>query len=341
MIVREFIADQIRNCKGPDVPLMSERELCIKFNVTRPLVRKAFEVFFNDGLLIVKRGKGVFVKKRSYSNAWTTIPKVYKILYFNSTGRCCVGDNFYMEIMERVCSTLKNYPVHLELHPLIGEPGSIIKEISMFTPDGILWCRPTENIYTELPEIRKICPVCTFGDTGNPDPFSVALDHEKAGYDAAEWFLARGMKRVLHVGHKPDSARNVDFYRGWCAAFADHGSPADEMLLIRHDDYFAAKFENLPAFESIFSRAASYPGIDECLRKAGKHYTVMLDNYCRILRNPYNLPAAVIQLMPEKVMASAVEYLMQALTNPYFIQEKFVIHPEITVMNGNMEVKHD
>lgn len=333
MVVREFIADQIRNCKNLDIPLMSERELCTKFNLTRPMVRKALEVFFYDDILTVKQGKGVFVKKISYSNAWMTIPRVYKILYFSSNGRGCIGDSFYMEVVEHICNTLKNYPACLELHPLIGEPGSVIKEISMFTPDGILWCRPSKNIYSKLSKIRKICPVCTFGDTVNPDPFSVTIDYQKAGYDAAEWFLDKGLKRVLHVGHNPDSAGNVNFYKGWCLAFADHGTPVDKTFLIRHDDYFAAKFETMPAFDGIFSRAASYPGVDEYLRKIKKHYTVMLDNYCRILRKPFNQPATVMQLLPKKVNVLAVEHLMQSLMNPNFTQKRSVINLEITDMN--------
>ena len=63
--IKKYILEQIDNGKfKEDVMLPSEKEFTELFNVSRMTVRRAFDDLIQDGVLIRKRGSGLFLAKK-------------------------------------------------------------------------------------------------------------------------------------------------------------------------------------------------------------------------------------------------------------------------------------
>ena len=60
--LRQYMADMMLRHTSEDIPLMSERDMCKSFNVTRTTVRKALKIFISEGSIITKRGSGMYLK---------------------------------------------------------------------------------------------------------------------------------------------------------------------------------------------------------------------------------------------------------------------------------------
>lgn len=72
--IKKYILEQIDNGKfKEDVMLPSEKEFTELFNVSRMTVRRAFDDLIQDGVLIRKRGSGLFLAKKKMSRSMNQI----------------------------------------------------------------------------------------------------------------------------------------------------------------------------------------------------------------------------------------------------------------------------
>lgn len=72
--IKKYILEQIDNGKfKEDVMLPSEKEFTELFNVSRMTVRRAFDDLIQDGVLIRKRGSGLFLVKKKMSRSMNQI----------------------------------------------------------------------------------------------------------------------------------------------------------------------------------------------------------------------------------------------------------------------------
>lgn len=85
----------------------------------------------------------------------------------------------------------------MQFSSLIGEVGMEMEELEMYSPEAILWVRPTQTVRPLIPEIRKKIPVCVIADSVRNDSFAVTSDYYQAGAKAAEYFICNGFRNIL------------------------------------------------------------------------------------------------------------------------------------------------
>lgn len=346
--LRQYVLDMIFRHMDSDTPIMSEREMCRTFGVTRTTVHQAIKTLIQEEVLIPKQGSGLYVNTQAYRNSFTRFDDVHKILFLASRGHASFFDSWYSNIISKVCAEISRTNSCINLCSLTGEPGSEFEEIMMYRPDGILWLRPDEKCRGVLEKIRKSLPVCSLLNAPENDQFSVTVDFFKSGVIAAEWFIGRGMKKVAYIGASSRyfKSREIDlFLDGWKSAWRQKYGPKHKIPVLRQDEDFRTFFNSKSAagLDGIFCHSHVFGAV-----AADIHGTpfeacpVMVDsdNY----RQPANIsctPAAEIVLYPDTVFSAAVENLIKSVEDDSFKQEEILIETKIKILTAAKGTKHE
>lgn len=337
--IRQYVIDMAYRHLDAEEPIMSEREICKVFGVTRTTVRKAIKVLIQENVLIPKRGSGLFVNIAPYKNTFSRFSGMHKILFLTSRGHASFYDSWYTSMISKICGEISHTESLLHLCFLTGEPGSEFEEIMMYHPDAVLWLRPDENKMTVLEEIRKHIPVCTLLNAPSGDPFAVTVDYVKAGEMAAEWFIKKGMKKIVYFGRCSENYHSEvlkSFQRGWIGGWLRATGTFDEKLILSHNDDFKA-FLNSKAAESsegFFCHSNVFVGLSQDL--AGTRFEekpVMVDSdYYKISRNCKITPAAEIVIYPDSIFKTVVKNMIMSLEDKNYRQKEIIIEPELKIL---------
>ena len=127
--LRQYMADMMLRHTSEDIPLMSERDMCKSFNVTRTTVRKALKIFISEGSIITKRGSGMYLKGCIRRNTYHLHHPPSKILYIHGGGRNVFYDSWSLHVLEEVCKFAKRNNFMMQFSSLIGEVGMEMEEL--------------------------------------------------------------------------------------------------------------------------------------------------------------------------------------------------------------------
>ncbi|OQA82325.1 MAG: putative HTH-type transcriptional regulator YurK [Lentisphaerae bacterium ADurb.Bin242] len=332
MRIRQYVLDLMREHRNTDVSILSERELCRKFGVTRPTARKALKALIEEDYLYVKPGRGMFVRAERLEAA--PVRRFKRIMVVIGDGGLSCMDGFFMSVLEKLCGTLKHLPVHLQVVPLDVDHDCAVAEIEMYNPDGILWVRPGEKGKKLIGELREKIPVVTLGLVPDGDPYAVTCDYTEAGRLSAQWFRSRALKKIVFLQDRPGAIRE-SVYNGWRSAFPGY----DESLHYRDrtQENEQSSVRELVAFlesrkiDGIFTFASYYPVLDAALKQTGKTGIPILsdNNYCNFYQVA-TLPSVELRMFPSEVPEAAAKLMFRILIDPGFKPKKEkVIRPGI------------
>ncbi len=330
--LRQYMADMMLRHTSEDIPLMSERDMCKSFNVTRTTVRKALKIFISEGSIITKRGSGMYLKGCIRRNTYHLHHPPSKILYIHGGGRNVFYDSWSLHVLEEVCKFAKRNNFMMQFSSLIGEVGMEMEELEMYSPEAILWVRPTQTVRPLIPEIRKKIPVCVIADSVRNDSFAVTSDYYQAGAKAAEYFICNGFRNILYACrmNTPDSITGA-FREGWCSTI-QRRMPSVSTVYLHQESDFQQVLNALPArnFDAVFTHSAYYPGIDALLKATNRSdCPIMVDSFDYV-RFPDSIPPRwVIDLYPEVIFETAVNNVCRALHEPHYEQKEIVFQAEI------------
>ncbi len=331
--IRQYVADMMLRHSSEDVPLMSERDMCRILGVTRTTVRKALRSFIDEGSIIAKRGSGMYLKSSARRNSYHQQNPPNKVLYIHGGGRNVFYDSWQLHVLEEICKSAKRSNFMMQFSTLIGEVGTEIEELEMYTPEAILWIRPTPAVWPLIPKIRKKIPVCVVADTVKNDSFAVTTDYYQAGKDAAEHFIRNGFQTILYACKmKTPSKITAAFLDGWRSAAKNEKNALNTIYLQKEVDFL--KFMNTSSkkqFDAVFTHSAYYPGIDALLKAQNRQDCPIMVDSLDYVRLPDSIPPRwVIDLYPEVVFETAVRKIHDALHVPDYRQEETVFRAEIT-----------
>lgn len=340
MRIRQYVVDLMIRHVAIDTRIMSERELCAKFDVSRTTARKALKELIDEGVLYVKPGKGMFGNAAMWRNSTLKSCRFHKIMVIHGSGRSIYIDGFLMDVLARLYDHLKLFPVLLQTLNCIGPIERTLEEIEMYSPDGIIWIRPFDNMAEVIAELRKKIPVCVVGNLPVGAPFSVTMNYRQAGQLAAAWFLDRGLSQSIFVGHAHESAIKSELLQGWKEEFATRGAVYNERLRIDIDSDMVGRMRELMKnkIEGIFTFASELIHVDNVLTATGvKDCPVVMDGPSHYLsRMAKTVPAARLVLFPPLLAELAAENMFQCLEVKGFEPGEIVLTPE---MEKNIDSK--
>ncbi len=337
--VRQYVVDMMSRHLDSEEPIMSEREMCRTFGVTRTTVRKAIKVLVQEQVLIPKRGRGLFVNVVPYKNTLSRLKNMHKILLLTSRGHASFYDSWYLNTIARLCAEVARGTSQMNIGFLTGEPGTELEEIQMYHPDAVLWLRPDEPRLRIIEELRKSIPVCNILDVIRKDSFAVTVDYKKAGKTAAEWFIRRGRKKVAFFGKSGlDYPSEVldDFFFGWKNAWREAlGSFDENTAIFRNADFKTfLTSKHAEGTDGIFCYSNVFIGLAEDMaRTRVLQCPIMVDSdFYKIPSGVKIRPEAEIVLYPDSVFQTAVENLMASLENPDYVQSETVIESSVKIL---------
>jgi DNA-binding LacI/PurR family transcriptional regulator len=333
MRIRQYVNDLMLDHADSDVRIMSERELCKKFNVTRPTARMALKELIDEGCLYIKPGLGTFINSAKVLNNTFALRKSYKVMVLFGSGRSTDMSGFSMDILARICNRLKDKPIRLQIVNLnSNDSNGALEELQMYNPDGIIWIKPSDKCMRLISTVRQRIPVYIVGNVADgSSKFHVTMDYYQGGRLAANWFLERKRRNVLFVGYAPESKIKSEVFRGWQDEFAVSRIDFDNHLCVDMSCNIINQTEKLlteKALDGIFTFGSEFIAVDIALEKAGidgGNFPVVFDENYFATYGAKTAPAAKLILFSPEVTELAADNLFKTLENPEFEQEEIVL----------------
>lgn len=242
MDIVEWTTEQITSgvFKAQD-KFLSEAELGKKFNCSRQTVRRALEVLEQNGLITRSQGSGTFISmNKTYQSQQSNIvrSKTKTVGFINTY----MDSYIFPGIIKGIGHVLSTAGYALEListENMISGETRCLEFMLTRQLDGII-VEPTRSA---LPcanlslynEINHMGIPLVFIDSFYPElsnPY-VALDDEKAGYEAAMHLLSMGHRKISAIfphSHRQGHMR----YLGYVKAHTDYGVPVNDELVCWH-----------------------------------------------------------------------------------------------------------
>lgn len=109
--------------------------------------------------------------------------------------------------------------------------------------DGIIFLTARVN-YSSILELNRICPVviaCEYID--NLDIPTVSIDNFKAAYEATEYLIRLGHKKIAYINGPKGIVLSRDRLRGYKAALQRYGIDVDNNLVFDGDFYYESGYK--------------------------------------------------------------------------------------------------
>lgn len=336
MRIRQYVVDLIFEHSDGDVRVMSERELCKKFSVTRPTARQALKELIDEGYLYVKPGRGMFINSKQMLNHTLALHKSFKVMVIFGAGRFTDLDGFYMDILARICDRLKNLPVRLRMANLNQvDYDMALEELEMYNPDGIIWVRPDSKCMDLIAALRQKIPVYAIANIADDSKCHVTMDYHQAGRMTAAWFLDQKRKDILFIGASQEHSVKSAIYKGWEDEFYARNVPYDKNLQIDMNCNIINKTKELyvnNSIDGIFTFASEFAAVDLALTELGsniKDCPIMLDENHYGLYNTQIEPSAKLIISPPEIAEQAADNLFKSLNDPNYNPDEIILQAKI------------
>jgi DNA-binding LacI/PurR family transcriptional regulator len=229
----------------------SQEALAQRFGVSLITARKAMAVLINQGYLIGRVGKGMYVARRLRSVDYAKIRTLGLVL-------SDLRNPFFSMIIPGVESAASERGYNLLLS---DSSGQIEKEESQITHfmdigvDGLIIASMTHR-YQVTAAMKKLVkaalPFVMVSYIDNPDIPYVGTDHEKGAYLATEHLIKQGFQRIGFISAEKGNLVAFKRQRGYERALREYGYDSTA------DDVFYMKWNNMESgyeiAEQIFAR---------------------------------------------------------------------------------------
>lgn len=255
MLIRQYAYDQARKHPGKEIKILSERELCKVFSVSRPTVRKALDELVSEDMLIIHKGKGTFTNPSM---------SVFRELYLPShklsvgivvsSGQNVVYDHFFWDMISGVGQVICDNFGDIRMVQTASDNEKLIEEIMLLQLDALIWIHPTEirGSAIETLQSRGLPVMCVNRMIAGDNINYVSTDFYTAGKNAAKYLLDKGHKTQLFIAetNKPSQRK---FYDGYCDMFNEYGLELDERLVVNSANDIINDIKNIIRFKIEFT----------------------------------------------------------------------------------------
>ncbi len=227
MLIRQYVIEMVFTHRDCDRPVMSERELSRKFNVSRTTARMALEDLVRDGYLISRPRSGLYLAPGCQMPTSSVYPK---ILLLYGDGKYVYMGGFQLRMSAVLFSFLQTRPYRLcPVNLSAGCPPE--EELSFYSASGILWIQAPAEMRDNLHRCREFCPVQELLSQTPGAGHSVRMDYREGGRLAVRWFRDRGIRSPWLLGCGSSFVRQ-EFQSGWMEELSRGGAEYDERFMI-------------------------------------------------------------------------------------------------------------
>jgi len=340
MRIRQYVNDLMIEHAQSDVRIMSERELCKKFDVTRPTARRALKELIDEGSLCAKPGFGTFINSGKVLNHTFTLRKSFKVMVIFGSGRYTDLDGLCMDTLARICDQFKFLPIRLRMVNLNQVDSDMaLEELQMYNPDGIIWVRPGADSMDLIAAVRQCgVPVYIAGNIADGSKYHVTMDYYQCGRMAAAWFLERKRINVVFVGRTLESSIKSVIYDGWRDEFSAHGVQCEEHLQANMNCNIISRVKTIlsnNSIDGIFTFGSEFTAVDIALTEMGadsKNCPLMLDENYFGLYGAKTTPSAKLIVFPPEISKLAADNLFKTLNKPDYEPDEIIMQPRIENM---------
>ncbi|MBQ9063430.1 MAG: GntR family transcriptional regulator [Eubacterium sp.] len=331
LTIADYIEAQILNQTWlPNQQLPSEKEMMQQFQVSRQTIRNALEYLSKKDLVYSEQGRGTFVSDSRRSSANPGNKNVALILGkldsyifpYKSVGiNAVLTRNGYTSSV--FASNIRiDHQDQLIRNVLSGSYAGVIMEVAKAA-------LPRHNPEL-LEELRSRMPVVLIdGYYRETDIPYVAIDDFNGGYMAAEHLIAKGHRRIFHVGML-DAIQGMLRYQGYARALTDHGIPLNDDLIywcVEEDQNFMSEARLTEICQKILSCTAVFfyndlmtmrilPTLLKMGVKIPDQLAVM--GYDDSNQYIHGVPISSICYPKERLGEKAAENLLHLIRNPEF-----------------------
>lgn len=253
MLIRQYAYDQARRNSGREVKILSERELCKVYNVSRPTVRKSLDELVSEGMLIIRKGQGTFTNPRMFKDRYLPGGKLSVGIIVGS-GKIVVYDKFFWGIIAESGKAICEDFSDIRLIQAINDNEKAVEEILLLNLDGLIWIHPTNDRAQaiEMIQQRGIPVICVNRILEGEHINYVSTDFYAAGMATAEYLLDKGHRKILFIANTAIDAYKL-FHNGYRDAFAAGNIDFDDHLVIGDENEIITDISNLRRFKIEFT----------------------------------------------------------------------------------------
>ncbi len=317
MRIRRYIIRRIAaGAVGDKIP--SENELCRMFDVTRPTVRLAISDLLDKGLLIARKGVGVFVNRDSGYVGRKVIGLVF------SDGHLIHYDyNYIGQMIGAMKSLMPENCLIVNLNLMDNQNAA--REALSLRLDGIVWFSPEWKRLVEM-AASKLPVVAVSNTVGMPENSrlsdlpetigSVLLDYQDEGRKVAGRFLEAGFTEMIYAAAVfPDDAGAI--IRGMESVFRESGISGAKVRMMAGNNPAPVIALMKKGFRAVYPHYLSLPSVHDWASrrhlKFKKDYYLVARSNCRLFAEHKNIPFDEIVYPLEKTGATAGKMLLEMM----------------------------
>lgn len=350
-LIRQYAYDLGRSNPCKEVKLLSERDLCKIYDVSRSTVRKALEELVSEGCLSIRKGVGTFTNPGMFPRFKTPGSNL-------SVGIIAGGgkDVMYMDYSWPVISAAgmvitKDFG-SVRILQLVHDDEQAVEEIKLLNLDGIIWIHPFTERTRVIHQLQDsgLPVVCVGHHPGDENVNNVVNDYFHIGYMAAEYLLARGHRNILFI--KTDDRWTAQMrLEGFKKAFADRKLKYDNKLILDNPAEITGDIQKMLRFEIDFTACFAFgicvwDVIAALKSKWGDNFA----EKCEIVTNTCgcggtNLNCPIVEIDAEKLGKIAAGILMDLIAGRISAPVRITLKPEMkntaAVNRGEIKAKEE
>ncbi len=236
-IKRDLLDRIARGDYEPDLPFVTQREICERYGVSMLTAARAITELQQEGALVSQRGRGTFVAPRRRD---PSPPR--RAMEAPPTITCVVpslesGD--VMDVLRGVQLTAATYGFATSIVDAEGSWDKQHDALSRAAHSAAVIIYPVDGRGDPgaVMALREVGVAVVFIDRYWPDTpnAAVVIDNEEIGYRLASRLIERGFQRIGTLWVETDCTSVRDRQSGHLRALRDHGLEIDAELLAMRD----------------------------------------------------------------------------------------------------------
>jgi len=253
ILIRQYAYDQARKNPGMEVKILSERDLCKIYDVSRPTVRKALDELVAEKVLIIHKGQGTFTNPHAFKESYLPGSKL-SVGIIVGTGKHIVYDRFFWGIISEAGKVICDDFGDIRLIQTAHDNAKAVDEIMLLNLNGLLWIHPTKERLEVIDILSKkgVPVICVNSIPDHENINYVSTDFYAAGQTAAKYLLKKGHKKILFTAN-PSVKSFKQLYDGYKNVFEKQNVDLDDRLTIIEDDEIISEINNLFRFKVEFT----------------------------------------------------------------------------------------
>lgn len=349
------------NYEKKQFKLPSENILCTTFGVSRITVKKALDDIESEGYIIRKKGAGTFINENAdfsdiaeFKSASGEKPKGEIMKNKKTLGLILpdINSKYSLRIISGVQEAAIKAGWDVILSSTMYDKNleeTAIKKLLVYV-DGIIVSPIDYSLYNK--EILKLSlknfPLVVLDNTMKGlDTDAVSSDNKNASFQATQYFLNRGKKRVGIITQPPQNVLTLlERLNGYKKALAAHGLPyCPELVMDSLENYdknaikkLNAYFDSAPRLDSLlaFNYETGISAIKAVMQRKDLGFTtddiIIFDEEFEEIYDLLKIKINYIKQDAKKIGATAFKLILEQINDPLrlhkklSVEAKFVLH---------------